>query len=58
MNETLYADPMSDSDAPMWTSERDPLLRPTIVAVWLLGSPPDPDRLRASSPASSGAWTR
>lgn len=37
---------MSDSDALMWTIEKDPLLRSTITAVALLDRAPDPDRLR------------
>lgn len=37
---------MSDSDALMWTIERDPLLRSTITAVVLLDQSPDRERLR------------
>jgi WS/DGAT/MGAT family acyltransferase len=37
---------MSDSDALMWTIERDPLLRSTITAVVLLDQAPDRGRLR------------
>ncbi len=37
---------MSDSDALMWTIEKDPMLRSTITAVALLDGPPDRDRLR------------
>jgi WS/DGAT/MGAT family acyltransferase len=36
---------MSDSDALMWTIEKDPLLRSTITAVALLDQAPDHDRL-------------
>jgi WS/DGAT/MGAT family acyltransferase len=36
---------MSDSDALMWKIEKDPLLRSTITAVWLLDRSPDPERL-------------
>lgn len=39
-------DRMSDSDALMWTIERDPLLRSTITAVIRLDTAPDRDRLR------------
>jgi WS/DGAT/MGAT family acyltransferase len=46
MSETVYEDRMSDADALTWTIERDPLLRSTIVSVWLLDRLPDPDRLR------------
>ena len=37
---------MSDSDALMWTIEKDPLLRSTIMAVALLDQAPDHGRLR------------
>lgn len=37
---------MSDSDALMWTIEKDPLLRSTIMAVALLDQPPDHERVR------------
>lgn len=37
---------MSDSDALMWTIERDPLLRSTITAVIRLDRAPDRERLR------------
>ncbi len=37
---------MSDSDALMWTIEKDPMLRSTITAVALLDRAPDRDRLR------------
>jgi len=42
----VYDDRMSDSDALMWNIERDPILRSTIIGVWLLDQPPDRDRLR------------
>jgi len=42
----VYEDRMSDSDALMWNIERDPILRSTIVGVWLLDAPPDRARLR------------
>ncbi|MBX3285779.1 MAG: DUF1298 domain-containing protein [Actinobacteria bacterium] len=37
---------MSDSDALMWTIEKDPMLRSTITAVSMLDRAPDPERLR------------
>ncbi len=40
----LYDDWMSDSDALMWHIERDPLLRSTALAVWVLDREPDPER--------------
>jgi len=43
---------MSDADALMWTIERDPVLRSTIVGVWVLDRPPDPDRMRAKLEAT------
>ena len=39
-----YESRMSDSDALMWTIEKDPLLRSTITAVSLLDGPVDADR--------------
>ncbi|MGH0036628.1 MAG: wax ester/triacylglycerol synthase family O-acyltransferase [Myxococcota bacterium] len=45
MAEPRFDDRMSDSDALMWTIERDPLLRSTIVSVLVLDRPPDPKRL-------------
>jgi diacylglycerol O-acyltransferase / wax synthase len=39
---------LSDSDTLMWTIEKDPILRSTIVVVVRLDRAPDPDRLRAS----------
>jgi len=47
MGETVYEERMGDSDALTWTIERDPLLRSTIVSVWLLDRMPDLDRARA-----------
>jgi WS/DGAT/MGAT family acyltransferase len=38
---------MSDEDALMWSIEKDPILRSTIVAVAMFDRPPDFDRLRA-----------
>jgi len=45
MAQTLYDERMSESDALTWTIERDPVLRSTIVGVWILDRGPDPDRL-------------
>jgi diacylglycerol O-acyltransferase len=45
MPPTVYEDRMSDSDALMWTIERDPHLRSTILSVMVLDRPPDPERL-------------
>jgi diacylglycerol O-acyltransferase len=41
-----FAHHMSDEDALMWNIEKDPVLRSTILAVALLDSVPDWDRLR------------
>lgn len=41
----VYEDHMSDSDALMWSMERDPVLRSTITGLWLLDQPPDRTRL-------------
>jgi len=41
-----FAHHMSDEDALMWNIEKDPILRSTIVAVALLDSVPDWERLR------------
>lgn len=45
MEEVVYEDRMSDSDALMWNIERDPILRSTITGLWLLDVPPDRARL-------------
>jgi diacylglycerol O-acyltransferase len=45
-DELQYGSRMSDSDALMWTIEKDPLLRSTITAVSLLDGPVDADRFR------------
>ncbi len=37
---------MSDSDALMWTIEKDPMLRSTITAICMLDQAPDPEHLR------------
>ena len=42
--ELRYESRMSDSDALMWTIEKDPLLRSTITAVSVLDGPVDPAR--------------
>ncbi|HUJ66035.1 MAG TPA: hypothetical protein VLX59_10885, partial [Acidimicrobiales bacterium] len=38
---------MSASDSVMWTIERDPELRSTVIAVSMLDRPPDSGRLRS-----------
>jgi WS/DGAT/MGAT family acyltransferase len=43
-----YDEWMNDSDAVLWHIERDPLLRSTIVGVWLLDTTPDRVRLDAA----------
>src|SRR5438477_26980 len=42
MAELQFTDRMSDSDALMWSIEKDPLLRSTIVAVTMLDLARDP----------------
>lgn len=44
----VYDDWMSDSDALMWHIERDPLLRSTVLSVWLLDRAPDEERYAAT----------
>jgi diacylglycerol O-acyltransferase / wax synthase len=41
-----FEDRMSDADALMWTIEKDPLLRSTILTVMIFDQPIDRDRLR------------
>jgi WS/DGAT/MGAT family acyltransferase len=43
--EIRFESRMSDSDALMWNIEKDPLLRSTILVVWLLDGSPDRARL-------------
>lgn len=43
-----FDDWMSESDALMWRIENDPLLRSTVLSVWLLDRPPDAVRFRAT----------
>ena len=45
-DESRFEHRMSDSDALMWTIEKDPLLRSTIIAVALLDQAPDHARVR------------
>lgn len=47
MDASRFDDRMSDSDALMWNIERDPILRSTILSIWILDRPPDRDRLAA-----------
>ena len=46
MSDLRFEDRMSDSDALMWTIEKDPLLRSTITAVMVLDRAPDPEHFR------------
>jgi diacylglycerol O-acyltransferase len=47
MGELNFEDRMSDSDALMWSIEKDPMLRSTITAVLFLDRAPDPDHFRS-----------
>jgi diacylglycerol O-acyltransferase / wax synthase len=44
----VYQDWMGDNDALMWHIERDPLLRSTVLGVWLLDRAPDQKRFAAT----------
>lgn len=44
----VYESRMSDADALLWNIERDPVLRSTILGLWLLDQPPDRARLGRS----------
>ena len=44
----VYEDWMSDNDALMWHIERDPLLRSTVLSVWLLDRAPERKRFAAT----------
>lgn len=44
----VYQDWMGDNDALMWHIERDPLLRSTVLGVWLLDRAPDQERFAAT----------
>ncbi|HXQ21473.1 MAG TPA: wax ester/triacylglycerol synthase family O-acyltransferase [Candidatus Acidoferrales bacterium] len=44
----VYEDWMGESDALMWHIERDPLLRSTVLGVWLLDRAPDSQRFAAT----------
>ena len=54
-DELRYESRMSDSDALMWTIEKDPLLRSTITAVSLLDGPVDAERFREKVERASRA---
>ncbi len=41
MSEITYDDRMSTSDAVLWNVERDPMLRSTILSVWVMSGEPD-----------------
>ncbi len=47
-HQLVHDDWMSESDALIWRIERNPLLRSTIVAVWLLDEVPERDRMDAA----------
>lgn len=47
MDELRFEQRMSDSDALMWSIEKDPMLRSTITAVLFLDRAPDRDHFRA-----------
>jgi diacylglycerol O-acyltransferase len=49
---------MSDADALMWTIERDPLLRSTILVVWVLDRSPDRERIAATTERATRAIPR
>jgi len=46
-NDVEYDEWMSESDAVLWHIERDPLLRSTIIGVWILDRAPDRERMDA-----------
>ncbi|MCP5070535.1 MAG: diacylglycerol O-acyltransferase, partial [bacterium] len=43
-----YEEWMSDGDALMWNIERDPVLRSTVLSVWILDRSPDLERFEAT----------
>ncbi|MBW2241398.1 MAG: wax ester/triacylglycerol synthase family O-acyltransferase [Deltaproteobacteria bacterium] len=43
-----YEEWMSDGDALMWNIERDPVLRSTVLSVWILDQSPDLERFEAT----------
>ncbi|MFN2375331.1 MAG: wax ester/triacylglycerol synthase domain-containing protein [Candidatus Binatia bacterium] len=47
-----YDDWMAESDALMWRIERDPILRSTVLSLWILDREPDPARLAATIEAT------
>ncbi len=47
MSDLRFEHRMTDSDALMWTIEKDPMLRSTITSVLVLDQAPDRDRFRA-----------
>lgn len=48
MSRITYDETMSSSDALIWHIERDPLLRSTVMSIWFLQRPPEPERMRAT----------
>ncbi|MBW2280987.1 MAG: wax ester/triacylglycerol synthase family O-acyltransferase [Deltaproteobacteria bacterium] len=58
MSDVRYEDWMSDNDAMMWHIERDPLLRSTVMSVWVLDRVPDPARFEQTLTAAVAAIPR
>jgi WS/DGAT/MGAT family acyltransferase len=56
--EAMPAEPLSSAEAVLWTIERDPTLRSTIVVVALLAEPPDLGRLRERLAAAATVFPR
>ena len=56
--EVVYDEWMSEGDALIWQIERDPLLRSTVVSVWVLDRAPDPSRWRETVERSVAAIPR
>ncbi len=55
---TIEHEPLRGSEAVLWTIERDPVLRSTIIVVALLAGPPDLDRLRARVASAQEVFPR
>ena len=43
-----YDEWMAEADTLMWHIERDPVLRSTVLSIWVLDREPDPERFRAT----------
>ena len=48
MSRITYDETMSSSDALIWHIEEDPHLRSTVMSVWFLQQPPEPERMRST----------